>query len=167
VDSPVPQCIASYFQKQYQHNNIENFQIISIMDSTVDIVHLIESNPITKLSGSYQSKLLTKIKNKFTDTEQQMFVASFYCYLQYNSSNDFVVELDNVWEWLGFGQKVNAKRFLEKNFIINKDYKLLLCQPAKQTTKTKGGHNREIIMLNIETFVRRNPITSNFKLDII
>jgi hypothetical protein len=83
VDSPVRQCIASYFQKQYQYqyNNVKKFKIINIMESTVDIVHLIESNPITKLSGSYPSKLLTKIKNKFADIEQQMFVASFYCYL--------------------------------------------------------------------------------------
>lgn len=67
-----------------------------------------------------------------------MFLSSFYCYLKYHSTNDFIIDLDNVWHWLGFGQKVNAKRVLEKNFIINTDYKLLLCQSAKQTN-VKGG----------------------------
>ena len=81
-----------------------------------------------------------------------MFVASFYCYLKYDNKNDFVIDLDNVWNWLGFGQKVNAKRVLEKNFTINKDYKLSLCQLAKQTTNTKGGQNKEIFLLNINTF---------------
>jgi hypothetical protein len=119
---------------------------------SVDIVNLIESNPITKFNGNYQSKLIEKVKNNFTEYEQQIFLASFYCYLKYDSKNDFVIDLDNVWQWLGFGQKVNAKRVLEKNFLVNTDYKLLLCQPAKQTTNTKGGHNKETFMLNIKTF---------------
>jgi len=121
---------------------------------SVDIVNLIESNPITKLSGDYHSKLVEKVKNNFTNYEQQMFLSSFYCYLKYDSKNDFVIDLDDIWKWLGFGQKVNAKRVLEKNFKINKDYKLSLCQLAKQTTQTKGGHNKETFMLNINTFKR-------------
>ena len=60
--------------------------------------------------------------------------------------------MDDVWGWLGFGQKVNAKRVLEKNFRIDVDYKSLLCQLAKQTNQPKGGHNKETIMLNIDTF---------------
>jgi len=119
---------------------------------SVDIVNLIESNPITKLNGNYQSKLVEKVQKTFNNYEQQMFVASFYCYLKHDNKNDFVIDLDNVWSWLGFGQKVNAKRVLEKNFTINKDYKLSLCQLAKQSTTTKGGHNKETFMLNIETF---------------
>lgn len=119
---------------------------------SVDIVNLIESNPITTFSGDYQNKIVDKVKNHFTSYEQQMFLSSFYCYLKYDSKNDYVIDLDDVWKWLGFGQKVNAKRVLEKNFTINKDYKLLLCQLAKQTTQTKGGHNKETFMLNVETF---------------
>ncbi len=119
---------------------------------SVDIVNLIENNPITKLTGNYQSKLVEKVQKSFNSYEQQMFIASFYCYLNHDYKNDFVIDLDNVWEWLGFGQKVNAKRVLEKNFIINKDYKTLLCQPAKQKTNAQGGHNKETFMLNVETF---------------
>jgi hypothetical protein len=76
---------------------------------SVDIVNLIESNPITKLNGNYQSKLITKVQNNFNNYEQQMFIASFYCYLNYDYENDYVIDLDNIWQWLGFGQKVNAK----------------------------------------------------------
>jgi hypothetical protein len=53
--------------------------------ATLNIVDLIEKNPISKLSSTYQSKLLTKIKNNFIDEDQQLFVASFYSYLNYNS----------------------------------------------------------------------------------
>lgn len=119
---------------------------------SVDIVNLIESNPITKLTGNYQSKLIEKVQNTFNNYEQQLFLSSFYCYLKYDTKKDFVIDLDNVWHWLEFGQKVNAKRVLEKNFIIDKDYKLLLCQLAKQDEKTHGGHNKETFMLNIDTF---------------
>ena len=118
---------------------------------SVDIVNLIENNPITKLNGNYQSKLIEKVKNNFTDYEQQMFIASFYCYLNHDYKNDFVIDLDNVWQWLGFNQKVKAKILLENHFTINKDYKLLLSQMGKQTN-IKGGHNKEIFMLNIKTF---------------
>jgi phage anti-repressor protein len=119
---------------------------------SVDIVNLIENNPITKFSGDYQSKLVEKVKNNFTNYEQQLFLSSFYCYLKYDSKNDYVIDLDNVWQWLDFSQKIKAKQMLEKNFTINKDYKLLLYQQVKQTNQTKGGHNKETFMLNVETF---------------
>ena len=122
------------------------------MDSSFNIVDLIENNPITRLTNTYQNKLLTKIKANFTDNEQQMFVASFYSFLNYNSRTDFVIDFDNVWKWLGFLNKANSKRLLEKQFIIDKDYKILLIFADEQKKHIKGGHNKETIMLNVETF---------------
>ena len=95
---------------------------------SVDIVNLIENNPITKFSGDYQSKLVEKVKNNFNNYEQQMFLSSFYCYLKYDSKNDYVIDIDNVWKWLDFSQKDAAKRVIEKNFLINKDYKIFAPQ---------------------------------------
>ena len=119
---------------------------------SIDIVNLIESNPITKLNGDYQSKLVEKVQKHFNNYEQQMFLASFYCYLKHDNRNDFVIDLDNVWNWLGFSSKFNAKRLLEKCFTLDLDYKQLLLSNEKQTTDTRGGHNKEIFMLNIKTF---------------
>ena len=99
-----------------------------VYNMSVDIVNLIETNPITKLNGNYQSKLIEKVKIHFTDYEQQMFVASFYCYLNYNKT-DFVIDLDNIWKWIGFNQKYNAKYMLEKNFIIDINYKIFTPEP--------------------------------------
>jgi phage anti-repressor protein len=118
----------------------------------LNIVELITSNPITKLSGTYQSKLLTKIKESFSDTEQNLFVSSFYCYLNYNKRTDFVIDLDNVWKWLGFNQKYNAKYMLEKNFIVDINYKIITPECSGVKKETRGGHNKETIMLNIDTF---------------
>ena len=117
-----------------------------------DVVDLIENNPISKLSSTYQNKLLTKIKTKFTETEQQLFVASFYGFLKYDPNNDFVIDLDDVWKWVGFSNKAHSKYLLEKHFVIDKDYTLLLTKPGKQSDHTRGGHNKEIFMLNVSTF---------------
>ena len=118
----------------------------------INIVELIENNPITKLSKDYNVKLLTKIKEQFTDFEQQLFLSSFYCYLNCDVRKDFVIDLDNVWRWIGFNQKVKAKTLLENHFIEKVDYIKSLSHAGKQTTHTKGGHNKEIFMLNIDSF---------------
>jgi hypothetical protein len=122
------------------------------MDASLNIVDLIENNPITRLTNTYQHKLLTKIKATFSENEQQMFVASFYCYLKHDTKKDFVIDLDDVWRWLEFYTKQKAKDLLEKYFTIEKDYKLLLTPQGKQKDDARGGHNREIFMLNVETF---------------
>jgi hypothetical protein len=131
------------------------------MDASLNIVDLIENNPITKLSSSYNGKLLTKIKEGFTDFEQQLFVTSFYCYLNCDQKNDFVIDLDNVWKWLGFSQKQRARELLEKQFVLDKDYKNIdlecsksseLASLSSKAKKSHGGHNKEIFMLNVKTF---------------
>jgi len=130
----------------------------------LNIVELIEKNPITKLSNNYNNKLLNKIKENFNEIEQKLFVSSFYCYLNYNKNNDFVIDLDNVWKWLGFNQKYNALRVLEKNFILDKDYINFAPQvggaknePNNNDEKNKkednrGGHNKQTFMMTINCF---------------
>ena len=120
---------------------------------SIDIVNLIEKTPLTKLTGNYQSAMVERVRTNFTTYEQQMFISSFYCYLNYDDKHDFIIDLDNIWKWIGFSQKVSAKLLLEKNFIENTDYKITLCQPAKQPD-TRGGQNKEVIMLTINTFKR-------------
>ena len=136
------------------------------MQQQLNIVKLIENNPITKLSFTYNNKLLNKIKVNFTGFEQQLFVSSFYCYLNYDKNIDFVVDLDNVWKWLGFNQKIDCKRLIEKQFNIDVDYKNINSQVQEINTanvalgKSKaslegekwGGHNIKKIFLTIKCF---------------
>lgn len=109
---------------------------------SVDIVSLIESNPIARFNQTYHSKIIDKLKEKFSNYEQQIFLSNFYCYLKYDKVNDFVIDLDNIWKYIGFRNKANAKRLLQNSFIIEKDYKILLLNIQK----------KEKIMLNIQTF---------------
>ena len=138
--------------------------------TSVNIVDLITNNPITKLNETHNNNLLNKVKNIFNESEQQLFIASFYTYLNYHKTDDYIVDLDNIWQWLGFSQKINCIRVLEKNFKLEKDYKKSLCNLAKQKiieinskdnfapdasgakTKGSGGHNIQKYYLNIKTF---------------
>jgi hypothetical protein len=74
--------------------------------------------------------------------------------LKYDSNTDFVIDLDDVWKWVGFAQKVKATVLLEKHFILDKDYIKSLSQPGNQSEHIRGGHNKEIFMLNVSTFKR-------------
>lgn len=143
----------------------------------VNIVSLVELNPL-ELTNTYQVKLLEKIKTSFTSFEQHSFLASFYCYLNYDEMNDFVIDLDNIWTWIGFSTKQKALFLLENKFVIDKDYKLLTIDqvkqkpdnieeeiieeneenknetsPKKQIKKSRGGGlNKKIYMMTIHTF---------------
>ena len=68
----------------------------------------------------------------------------------YNIKN-FVINLDNIWEWLGFSQKARAKNLLEKHFILNKDY-IKNESNNEQQKKGRGGHNKEVLLMNVKTF---------------
>ena len=129
--------------------------------SELNIVELIENHPISKLTRTYNVKLLDKIKANFSDAEQQLFIGSFYCYLNYDTKKDFVVDLDNVWKWMGFSQKIHASVLLDKLFLVDIDYKsfappiggataesCLLSPPREQ--KGRGGHNIKKIMMTIK-----------------
>lgn len=47
------------------------------MTEILDIVALINSNPLTKLSCDYGSKIIQKIQSKFESNDQQLFESSF------------------------------------------------------------------------------------------
>ena len=117
------------------------------MNQTINIVKLMEDNPNTKLSNIYQGKLINKLKENFSTEEQQLFITSFYCYLNYKS-DEFVIDLDDIWVWLGFARKTNAKNVLEKQFTKENDY-LVLPQPRENLL---GGRPSEKIMMTIKTF---------------
>ena len=123
----------------------------------MNIVELIEKNPITKLSNVYNNKLLNKIKDNFTNFEQQLFVSSFYCYLNYDKNIDFVVDLDDIWKWLGFQQKYHAKVVLQKHFKLDIDYKTAQATSGavfetENNIKKNGGQNKQTILLTIKCF---------------
>ena len=108
--------------------------------------------------------LINLIKQKFNKDDMEIFELNFKIYLaNENNKNDYTIDLEDIYKWLGFSTKGNAKRFLFDKFIINKHYTIintccgLLLPTEKQSAPnlvdaTQSKHNKEKIMLNIETF---------------
>lgn len=128
----------------------------------LNIVQLFEKNPLTRLNKTYENKLINKIKENFTENQQQLFVGSFYCFLNYDSKKDFIIDFDSVWKWCGFTRKSDGKRVLEKNFTIEVDYQVQKAAAEvggaafniNENGKNLGGagQNKETILLSVNTF---------------
>ena len=126
--------------------------------TNLNIAHLIEKNAMTRLSKDYENKFLNKVKENFNENQQQLFVASFYCYLNYDKKKDFVIDFDNVWKWLGYTRKSEGKRLLEKSFTVDIDYQVI--KPLAEVAV--AGVNKETIMLTVNTF-RKFCLKANTK----
>lgn len=130
--------------------------------TTLNIAHLIEKNSMTRLTKDYENKFLMRIKENFNENQQQLFVASFYCYLNYDKKKEFVIDFDNVWKWLGFTRKDHAKTALKKHFTEDVDYQVIKAAPATSGAAFAddepapaiggAGLNKETILLSVNTF---------------
>lgn len=60
-----------------------------------------------------------------------------------------------TWNWLGFIRKQKAKDLLTRNFEVNIEYKILLTEKSKQEKSLHGGHNKEQILMTVDT-IKKN-----------
>jgi hypothetical protein len=73
--------------------------------------------------------------------------------LNYHPTNDFPINLDDVYSLIGFAHKKNAMVTIKNNFTENEDYINLLLRTQKQEfIKNHGGNNKNKIMMNVDTF---------------
>lgn len=98
------------------------------------------------LFNDNNNKFVTKLKEHFTKEEQQLYVSNLYMYMNYHPTNDYPINLEDVFKMIGFANKGNSKRTLENNFTEHEDYKITIL-PSE-----KGQIAREDIMLNVDTF---------------
>jgi len=110
-------------------------------------------NSNVNLSSSVQTKMTTIINDEFTEEQQQWYIANLFMYMNYHPTNDYPINLEHVFKMIGFANKENAKRTLKNNFTKDEDYKTLLVRKDEQkhTDETRGGHNQEDVMLNVDT----------------
>ncbi|NBP66339.1 MAG: hypothetical protein EBU66_17020 [Bacteroidetes bacterium] len=99
-----------------------------------------------------EERLYELMKEVMNDDEQHLFIESFKAYLKYgNDETAFVINLDDVWEWMGFVRKDPAKCLFVKHFTENIHYTILLHRSVEQDNK-HGGNNKETIMMTVNTF---------------
>jgi phage anti-repressor protein len=92
--------------------------------------------------------LVKKLQQYLSNEEQQLFIHSFYSYLNCHFENDFIIDLDDIWEWLGYAQKVKAKELLEKHFTKDIDYMV----NVSRSGKNRVGRNTNQYVMNVKTF---------------
>ena len=85
--------------------------------------------------------LAITLLNDFSDDEKEMFKKNFTLYIKYDQHKDFVIDFDDVYQWIGFSTKGHAKRMLERSFEKDKDYTLF------KYPLTKSGRTKDNIML--------------------
>lgn len=88
-----------------------------------------------------------KLCDEFTSDEENIFIKNFHMYLNYDQSNDFVIDFNTAFEYIGFSRKDNAKKVLVNNFELDKDYQI-----HKQDKNPNGGSSKENILLTPNTF---------------
>jgi predicted GIY-YIG superfamily endonuclease len=125
---------------------------MSEQNETINIISLVEENPINKLVDDKNSKLICKIKEKFNTYEQQLFVANIYCYINYDTEHDYVIKLDDMWKWLGYKRIEECKKCLLKHFEENKHFtigkieKVYFPSTGGEKNETRGRQKENILM---------------------
>jgi hypothetical protein len=58
--------------------------------------------------------------------------------ISHNKPNDYIIDLDDIWKWIGFSRKGDAKILLIRNFKEKDDYKISLRRSPKQDSIEKN-----------------------------
>ena len=144
-----------------------------ITPETINFIELVR-NSNTSLSLNCESKMIDLLNKEFTEQESQWYITNLYIYLNYHPTNDYPINLENVYKMLGFANKGNAMKTIKSNFIKDEDYKIVIFRTEKTlngkdlsgkdektafpngkagpSTKNLGGRPIEDIMLNVDTF---------------
>lgn len=94
------------------------------------------------VKNSINDRLSKLLDENLSSEDEQLFVQSFKTYLEYgNDDKKFIINFDDIWTWIGFTRKDNAKRLLIKSFIKDVDFILL-----------KEETNNETILMTVNTF---------------
>ena len=100
-----------------------------------------------------EDPLVKKIREKLDIQDQEIFIQSFYAYMNYHPTNDFPINLEHVFKMIGFVKKANAMKTIKSNFVLNEDYKIIIFRTEKnKSIQETRGRKEETIMLNVDTF---------------
>jgi phage anti-repressor protein len=125
-----------------------------IKQESVNFAELVHnSNTNLSLSVNCESKMIKLLDKEFTEQESQWYITNLYMYLNYHPTNDYPINLENVYKMLGFANKGNAMKTMKSNFIVDEDYKIVLFHSEKNPNNIDlGGRPTNDILLNTDCF---------------
>ena len=97
-----------------------------------------------------EDELLAMLRAELTGEEQRIFVESFAAYLQHDQCTDFVIDLDDAYQWAGFTRKDNAKALIKKHLAEGKHYKIskpVVTQLLRSQELNNGGPGHKGVFL--------------------
>ncbi len=86
-------------------------------------------------------ELEKNLLNNFSYDEVFIFLNNFTEYIGFDKNDNFIIDVDNIYKWIGYTQKVNAKRAI-----------LRVLSPNTQYIIEESDSNREIIKLTPNAF---------------
>lgn len=104
------------------------------------------------MSDSAPLTLTPECEKEIEETFKEIYAS------QKKSSSEFIIDFENVWKWLGFTSKGNAKRFLTKNSEENIDYQFFslektnICSTENVLDVAKVGRQHQDIFLTVDCF---------------
>jgi hypothetical protein len=78
----------------------------------------------------------------------------------YNCEEQFPVDFDDAWVWLGYNKKQQAKEKLVRNFEKGLDFEVFTQMSVKsmqQDSQPSGGRPKEVIKLTVDCFATNLP----------
>ena len=106
-----------------------------------------------ELTIYHNDKLINLIKENFNEDDHQLFEMSFKLFNKTQTNpNEFIINFDDIYEWIGFTKKGNAKTLLTKSFKENIDYKFGESSFSAVAEKPRGGRPSDNILLTIDCF---------------
>ena len=85
-----------------------------ITPNAINFNELVKNSNST-LSINVQSKMITKLNTTFTEDEQKWYIANLYMYMHYHPTNDYPINLEDVFDMIGFANKGNAMKTIKNN----------------------------------------------------
>lgn len=92
--------------------------------------------------------IYSRLCQEFTTEDQVLFVNNFYLFLNHDPDRDYVVDIEKAMNFIGFTRKDHIKRLLNR---ITDSSKVLIQKHATELT-TRGGSNKETILLTVNAF---------------
>ena len=94
-------------------------------DPTVASTSVKESTLISSVYTSSDDKLLALLLLHFSSEEQRSFIDDFYWYLTFDPIENFYIDLDDVYECIGFEHNENVRSVIDNNLKEDEHYKII------------------------------------------
>jgi len=109
------------------------------------------------------SDLFNHLASVFTTEDERNFVRKFHRFLDNDPLKDFVVDIDEVWEYVGLHSKAYTKKVLQRRFVLDTDYKIMETQHVSQTVENIREYTRTKMVTTPNGFIELCIVANTYR----